>query len=734
MTAQAAPRQGGIHYGWIIVLASLIIGTTAYGVYYSVSLFYPEMVEDLGWSRGEASGAITLGLVAYGIFALPMGWLLDRFGPRFTIGLGGLCFGAGMALNAFVTELWQFYVLFGLVAAFGMGAAWAPLVTTVSRWFIKHRGIAVGLGGLGGGTGAVISIFVSRLIDASGWRLSYLIVGIAAGIIIITAALFMYRDPEAKGDRPVGAAALKDGQRPGLVAATGATIGQALHTWTLWLMVVMFGIWWFGGAIIYVQLAPFVQEKGFSITESAWPVVAFGAGNATGKILMGALSDRVGPRMAFGLCTLAATLIMIAIVPAGQIVLLIALAYAFGVAFGGGAPVITTMTAEFFGLRSLGVLMGTMMALMGTIGAGGPLLGGAMFDLTGSYAPAYFIGAALLLTAVGVVTLIRPPRFATAEAPVGAPGPAATPAAAHVGALASEAEPAGLERSPLPAGDWLAATWAAERALAERLAACRAATDDPHLAEVWEIAAARARDRAFGLKRAVGSVAVVPGGPLAEPAGDSMSPEIPASTDLARVDAALAALDALDALLPRDPAPATRPLAVRLRDDRADTRDLLNAERGRLLARAEREAVRRLTPADAGSVAGSGVLAVWLSPGSGGRPAVLQVVQRPGAPAWWSEPAGSRLIVPLSGSGSLVAGDAARPLDRTLEAGSAPFTVRVAGDLPLVYLVVSASPFPAPEQGPAGARTPPEAALPYAAPNVPRGEPAGSGSGAPRQL
>ncbi|HEX2171675.1 MAG TPA: MFS transporter, partial [Dehalococcoidia bacterium] len=109
MSASLPIRAPRFHYGWVIALASLVIGTTAYGVYYSFTLFYPEMVRELGWSRGETSGAITLGLVAYGLFALPMGWLLDRFGPKVTIGAGGFLFGLGTFLCSLVTDLWQVY-------------------------------------------------------------------------------------------------------------------------------------------------------------------------------------------------------------------------------------------------------------------------------------------------------------------------------------------------------------------------------------------------------------------------------------------------------------------------------------------------------------------------------------------------------------------------------------------------------------------------------------------------
>lgn len=325
----------------------------------------------------------------------------------------GFLFGLGTFLGSRITDLWQVYALYGCLTAIGMGAAWAPLVSTVSRWFVKRRGFAVGLGGLGGGTGAFfVTPIVSRLIEAYGWRQAYVIAGVAAGLIIVGAAMLMWQDPQAKGMLPYGADEPGDLPRatpPHPIA--GATIGQALHTTTFWLMIVIFGFWWFGGSIIYVQLAPYVLEKGFDLVQSATAVTFFGLGNGVGKVGMGLLGDRIGPRVAFGLNGLLAGLVMVALVPLHNLPLIVILSF-FGVCFGGGAPGLTTITAEFFGLRSLGVLMGTMMALMGTIGAGGPLLGGAMFDRTGSYGPAYLIGAGFLLAATALVFLLRPPKLA----------------------------------------------------------------------------------------------------------------------------------------------------------------------------------------------------------------------------------------------------------------------------------------------------------------------------------
>ena len=69
-----------MHYGWVIVAAGMVVGACGYGTYYAFTLFYTEMVAEFGWSRTAVSGAMSLGMMAYGFFGLPMGWCVDWFG------------------------------------------------------------------------------------------------------------------------------------------------------------------------------------------------------------------------------------------------------------------------------------------------------------------------------------------------------------------------------------------------------------------------------------------------------------------------------------------------------------------------------------------------------------------------------------------------------------------------------------------------------------------------------
>src|SRR5207249_367191 len=150
-TETAATAGGGsrssarVFYGWVIVAGAFVVLFMAYGVQYSFGIFFSAMLDEFHWSRAGLAGAFSLYTFTYCAFGLLAGRLTDRWGPRAVIAVGAGFLGVGLTAMSGVSQVWHPYVLYGLVAAVGMSTAYVPCSATVARWFVRRRGLAVGL-------------------------------------------------------------------------------------------------------------------------------------------------------------------------------------------------------------------------------------------------------------------------------------------------------------------------------------------------------------------------------------------------------------------------------------------------------------------------------------------------------------------------------------------------------------------------------------------------------------
>jgi MFS family permease len=389
------------------VAAAFSVLFISYGAQYSFGVFFNALLDEFGWSRSSLSGAFSLYAFGYCVFGFPAGRLTDRWGPRAVITVGAVFLASALAGMALVTQLWQPYVLYGLVAALGMGTAYVPCNSTVVKWFSRRRGLAVGLASSGGSVGTFALPPIAQMLVASvGWRSAYVIFGAAVFVILTSVAAIMRRDPESMGLRP-------DGDAVSPAAATAGAgewpLSRAIRTSTFWLLGATFTATWVPVFIPLVHLVPFTRDLGYSPLVGAWCVSTLGAAAVTGRLVMGVLSDRVGRRP-----TLAVALVLQAAAFAGfataqALPALFVSAAAFGYSYGTISTLFPAIVGDFFGRGSAGALVGFLFMLAGSMAAWGPLGAGAIYDGTGSYAVAFVLAAALNGVALVLLSATRPP-------------------------------------------------------------------------------------------------------------------------------------------------------------------------------------------------------------------------------------------------------------------------------------------------------------------------------------
>jgi MFS family permease len=398
-----------IFYGWKVVGAAFVVLFTAYGAQYSFGVFFNALLQEFGWSRASLSGVFSLYAFGYSVYGFPAGRLTDVWGPTRVIACGALFLGGALAAMALVTELWQPYVFYGVVAAIGMGTAYVPCNGTVVKWFTRRRGLAVGLASSGGSMGTfVIPPLAQLAVGALGWRGAYLLLGVIVFTVLTSAAPLLRRDPESMGLRPDGDAAPPAATR--VVAGGGLTLAEAMRTRTFWLLAIAFAATWIPVFIPLVHLVPLARDLGHAPMHAAAGVSVMGAGAVLGRLLMGLVSDRIGrrPTIALGMGLQAGA--FAAFTVAHALPSLYAAALLYGFSYGTVSTNFPAIVGDFFGRAHAGTIVGSLFALAGCMAAWGPLLAGASYDASGGYGPAFLLSAALNLIAVGLLARCRPPR------------------------------------------------------------------------------------------------------------------------------------------------------------------------------------------------------------------------------------------------------------------------------------------------------------------------------------
>ncbi|HEX9879548.1 MAG TPA: MFS transporter, partial [Candidatus Binatia bacterium] len=197
-----------IYYGWAIVLAALLASFGQVPVFGPVlGVFIHPMQQELGWSRAVISLGFTLGSITGSVVTFITGPLLDRYGARVIVVSTGIIVTAAMLGLGLQDQPWQFWIFFGM----GRGAALAGIQmgtgVAIANWFVRMRGRAIAIKGLGLRFGqATFPLIIFAIMAASSWRTAYLaLAGLTFMCIVVPSALFLRRRPEDMGLLPDGA-------------------------------------------------------------------------------------------------------------------------------------------------------------------------------------------------------------------------------------------------------------------------------------------------------------------------------------------------------------------------------------------------------------------------------------------------------------------------------------------------------------------------------------------------
>jgi len=307
-----------------------------------------------------------------------------------------------------LNTIWQLYLFYGIVVGIGLSATDVVLLSTIARWFVKRRGTMSGIIKVGAGIGIfIMPLVINKLIFAYDWRNSFIVLGTLALVFITLIAQLLRRDPSQKGLLPDGEKAVTGASRD--LAKEGLSLLEATHTKQFWEICAIYLITVFCALTSLTHITLHAIDIGISATNAAALLSNIGGASIVGRLVMGNVSDRIGPKRAMAICFFILVAVLSWLLLSQELWMLYLFSTVYGFTHGGFATLISPMVAELFGTRSLGTIFSTV-ALSGTIGGAiGPFLAGLLFDTQGSYRLAFLICTALSIIALVLASLLKQP-------------------------------------------------------------------------------------------------------------------------------------------------------------------------------------------------------------------------------------------------------------------------------------------------------------------------------------
>jgi len=371
----------------------------ALGTLYAWSVFVAPLEKQFGWKRADTSMVFTIAVVVFALSFVVAGRIQDRFGPLFCSLAGGILVSVGFFLCSYTTNLPYLYVCFGVIGGLGNGFGYSTPIPVMAKWFPDKRGLAVGLavGGYGAGSAIFGPLSQLKLIPAYGLPATFQILGVVFLVMTVFGALLLRNPPPVY--KQVASIAVAGSSTP---PSRDFSPREVLATPTFYFMWVAYAFGCSAGLMVISQLVPFATSAGIAAATLTTMTLVVGAfGNASGRILSGWMSDKVGRinvlRIMIGISMIVMPLLYAV---DGNVALLYLLVFVVYWCYGTQITVNGVAAADFWGTKNAGFNYGMLFTAWGVAGIIGPRIGGVLYDKYHNYQAAFYTGAALAAVAL----------------------------------------------------------------------------------------------------------------------------------------------------------------------------------------------------------------------------------------------------------------------------------------------------------------------------------------------
>jgi sugar phosphate permease len=402
----------GIHWGWVVLGTSFITLFVNYSIRIGAySVLLPKMIQDLGINMTQA-GMIRAGyFLTYILFSPLMGWLMDHVGGRFVVSFFCLFLGVGTLLMGQASNLTTAIIYHGIVGI-GAAAVWTPISALVQKWFGGNkRGLALGILSPSYALGfGLMGIILPTIVKNYSWRMGWTLLGISGLILIAINFLLLRDDPEKLGLLPWGE-----------TAKSNASQSPSNISFNYWDIIKERTFWLIGASYLFISIAvyivtDFIVTYGVVELKIPYPVAStfisiLALTSIVGGFVLMTLSDYIGRVKSLVIIhSLLALSILLIILAKDNIPWLRIGVGWFGFIYGPIFPMYAACARDYFPKEVAGRVIGLLTLLYGIGAMVGPILGGQLTDLIGSFRWSFGIGALAALLAGLIIGFLKRPE------------------------------------------------------------------------------------------------------------------------------------------------------------------------------------------------------------------------------------------------------------------------------------------------------------------------------------
>jgi MFS family permease len=411
----AALDRRNIHYGWVIVGATLLVTVVTAAAMSTPGVLIVPLEQEFGWSDAQISTALAIRLMLFGLFGPFAAAFMNRYGIRAVVVSAIILICAGFLASLVMTQVWQLVLLWGFVVGIGTGlTAMVLAVTVATRWFNARRGLVMGIFAASNATGQLVFLpLIASLATNYGWRMSLVFVCCMLGIAGVVGMLLMRDRPSDLGLPLYGETAVS----PPPVAGVGLVslllsplivLKEVARAPVFW---VLFGTFFVCGCstngLIQTHFVSLCHDYGLPAVTAASVLAMMGIFDFAGTIGSGWLSDRFDPRwLLFWYYGLRGVSLLYLPFTDFTFYGLSLFAVFYGLDWIATVPPTVKITADKFGREKAGMVFGWIFAGH-QIGAASAAFGaGLVRTVYSTYLPAFFVAGALcIIAAVAIITV-----------------------------------------------------------------------------------------------------------------------------------------------------------------------------------------------------------------------------------------------------------------------------------------------------------------------------------------